>query len=123
MSIFTSSRNLKGQSFAHGLAPFDPLSLDSDEFVETSRLSILIDEEGEVNVSGPVRLFAGTDPIDSDEIPTFSKGNKFVAGLEKVLPGGRPEPWPPPARRHARQIVTAAGVGLHNVTAKVRWLC
>jgi hypothetical protein len=87
MSIFTSSRNLKGQSFAHGLAPFDPLSLDSDEFVETPRLSILIDEEGEVNVSGPVRLFAGTDPIDSDEIPTFSKGNKFVAGLEKVLPG------------------------------------
>jgi hypothetical protein len=87
MSIFTSSRNLKGQSFAHGLAPFDPLSLDSDEFVETPSLSILIDEDGEVNVSGPMKLFAGTDPIDSDEIPTFSKGNKFVAGLERVLPG------------------------------------
>jgi hypothetical protein len=87
MSIFSDSRYLAGQSFGHGLAPFDSVAVDSDEFVETSRLSLLVGEEGEVNISGPMKLFAPTDPIDSDKIPTFSKGNKFVAGLEKVLSG------------------------------------
>ncbi len=86
-TIFNSLRNLSGRSFSYGLAPPDYSSVDSGEFVESPSLSVLVDEDGDVNVSGSVKLFAGTDPIDSDKIPTFSKGNKFVAGLEKVLPG------------------------------------
>ncbi len=87
MSIFNNSQILRGQSFAHGLSPFDALAIDSDVFVETPRLSVLIDEEGVTNISGRVLLHEEADPIDSVSVPSFSKGNNFVEGLARVLPG------------------------------------
>lgn len=86
MSVFDDPASLRGQSFGYALAPLDPLAEDSETFVEATRLSIFIDEQGEGHVSGPLKLYAPTDPIDCDEVPTFSKGNLFIKGVSKVIP-------------------------------------
>jgi hypothetical protein len=83
--IFNSSENLRGQSFAHALAPFDRVATDSDEFVESGRMSVFVDEQGTVNVADELRLFKDTDPIDAEVKPKFSPGNKFIQGLLDVV--------------------------------------
>ena len=85
MSVFDDPASLRGQSFGYALAPLDPLAEDSETFVEATRLGLFIDEQGEGHVSGPLRLYAPTDPIDCDEVPTFSKGNLFIEGIERVI--------------------------------------
>jgi hypothetical protein len=89
-SIFDSSENLGAQSFAHALSPFDSLSINSNDFVESSKMSVFVDEQGTVNVDGELRLFKNSDPIDAITEPSFSKKNKFIVGLEKALPGVPP---------------------------------
>jgi hypothetical protein len=86
--LFSDSRNLRGQSFSYGLGKFNPTEVDSDEFVETPSLSVFVDEEGVTNISEKILLDnAEVDCIDSTTTPQFSKGNKFIAGLAKALPG------------------------------------
>ena len=85
MSVFVNPASLRGQSFGYALAPLDPLAEDSETFVEATRLSLFIGEDGVVNVSGPLKLYAPTDPIDCDEVPTFSKDNLFIKGISKVI--------------------------------------
>jgi hypothetical protein len=86
--LFSDSRNLRGQSFSYGLGRFDPIEVDSDEFVETPSLSVFVDEEGITNISDKILLHTSeVDCIDSTTTPQFSKGNKFIAGLARVLPG------------------------------------
>ena len=85
MSVFDDPASLRGQSFGYALAPLDPLAEDSETFVETARLGLFIDEQGEGHVSGPLRLYAPTDPIDCDEVPTFSKGNLFIRGVYESI--------------------------------------
>jgi hypothetical protein len=85
---FTNSRNLGGQSFPHGLSPFSALELEGDEFVESERLGVFVGEDGVVNIADQVMLWGeGEDVLDSKVEPKFSRENKFVRGLEKVLPG------------------------------------
>jgi len=86
MSVFDDPASLRGQSFGYGLAPLDPVAEDSEIFVETRRLGLFIDEQGMGHVSGPLRLYASTDPIDCEEIPTFSKNNLFIKGISNVIP-------------------------------------
>ena len=85
MSVFDDPASLRGQSFGYGLASLDPLAEDSETFVEATRLSLFIGEDGIVNVSGPLKLYAPTDPIDCDEVPTFSEGNLFIKGIGRVI--------------------------------------
>jgi hypothetical protein len=85
MSVFDDPASLRGQSFGYALAPLDPLAEDSETFVEATRLSLFIGEDGIVNVSGPLKLYAPTDPIDCDEVPTFSKGNLFIRGVYESI--------------------------------------
>lgn len=90
MSIFDSTESLRGQSFAYGLSPFDPLSTDSEEFVESDEVAVFVDEEGKTNVAGQIILHENTDPIDcaeGAEVPTFSPENKFIQGLKLQFEG------------------------------------
>jgi hypothetical protein len=90
MGLFDNSRTTQGLSFAFGLAPLNTASLESDEFVASSRLSIFVDEDGVINTDGQLKLFAEKDPIDCFVEPTFSKENLFVKGLSKALPAAVP---------------------------------
>lgn len=83
--LFSDSENLRGQSFAYGLAAFDRVATDSEEFVEAGKVSVFVDEEGDVNVDGKINLFTEQDPIDAIAPPTFSKGNSFIEGLNKAI--------------------------------------
>ena len=85
MSVFDDPASLRGQSFGYGLAPLDPLTEDLETFVETTRLGLFIDEQGVGHVSGPLKLYAPTDPIDCDEVPIFSEGNLFIKGIERAI--------------------------------------
>lgn len=87
-SLFSSSKNLRGQRFSYGLGRFDPIAIDQDEFIETPSLSVFIDEEGVVNISDKILLHSSEeDCIDTTTTPQFSKNNKLIKGLSKVLPG------------------------------------
>jgi len=85
MSVFDDPASLRGQSFGYGLAPLDPVAEDSEIFVETRRLGLFIDEQGMGHVSGPLRLYASTDPIDCERVPTFSKDNLFIRGVYESI--------------------------------------
>jgi hypothetical protein len=85
MSIFDDSNNLRGQSFAYGLAPFDRVATDSDEFVESDKVSVFVDEDGTVNVDETIMLYKEADPLDAIIEPNFSKDNQFIAGLNKAI--------------------------------------
>ena len=86
MSVFDDPASLRGQSFSYGLSPLDPIAEDSEEFAETGRLAVFIDEESKAHVEGPLQLYAPADPIDCAEEPTFSKDNLFIKGVSKVIP-------------------------------------
>jgi hypothetical protein len=92
MSIFNDTNSLRGQSFAYGLAPFDPVSTDSEEFVESDEVAVFVDGDGTANVAGQILLHKESDPIDAVSIPTFSAENNFIKGLAGVVgavpPGG-----------------------------------
>lgn len=90
MGLFDSVDSTQGLSFAFGLAPLNSASLESEEFVPSSRLSIFIDEEGVVNADGQLKLYTEKDPIDCATEPSFSKDNLFVKGLSKALPAAVP---------------------------------
>jgi hypothetical protein len=90
MSLFNNSQTTLGLSFAFGLAPLNRPSLESDEFVPSSALSIFVDEQGVVNVDGQLKLFTEKDPIDCFVEPSFSKENLFIKGLSKALPTAVP---------------------------------
>jgi hypothetical protein len=85
MSIFNSAEVLSGESFSHGLSPYDPSITDPSEFSPSRALSVLVDESGRTNFSGPLLFHRKRDPVDSTEIPEFSKDNKFVKGLQQVM--------------------------------------
>jgi hypothetical protein len=84
-SLFTAPSILQGQSFSHALAPLDPEAERSDEFIESRKLSLFADEQGTINVGETMLLYKRTDPIDGDVEHTYSPGNKFIAGLNKVI--------------------------------------
>jgi hypothetical protein len=90
MSLFDNSQTTQGLSFAFGLAPLNPASLESEEFVPSSSLSIFVDEQGVINVDGQLKLFTEKDPIDCFVEPSFSKENLFIKGLSKALPAAVP---------------------------------
>ena len=90
MGLFDSVDSTQGLSFAFGLAPLNSASLESEEFVPSSRLSIFIYEEGVINADGQLKLYTEKDPIDCATEPSFSKDNLFVKGLSKALPAAVP---------------------------------
>jgi hypothetical protein len=46
---------------------------------------VLVEESGRVNFSNSALFHKTQDPLDCVKVPDFSKGNRFVKGLEKVL--------------------------------------
>lgn len=88
MSLFSDPRTLRKQSFAYGLSKFNTLETDSGDFIETSGLSVFVNEDGVTNISDRVLLHsAEIDPIDFTTIPQFSQQNNFIKGIAGVVPG------------------------------------
>lgn len=83
---FTDPALLRGESFAYALSRVGQFN-DTGDFVESVSLDLYIDEEGTVNLAGKLLSYAGSDPIDCTDVPTFSPDNNFVQGLSQVLPG------------------------------------
>lgn len=87
---FTDPLNLDGQSFPHALSPFSASesAVGADEFVESLSVGVFVGEDGVVNIADKMVLWGeGEDVLDCKVEPKFSKENKFVKGLENVLPG------------------------------------
>lgn len=77
---FSSSYNLS-LNWGWGLGPF------RSDIEDTSipSLSVFVDEDGTVQFLNQLYSYSTTDPIDCGSIPTFSKDNNFIAGLNRAL--------------------------------------
>jgi hypothetical protein len=89
MGLFDDSARLFNQSFAWALGRYRP-GIDSDPDLDSpppdlDSLSVYIDDEGTVNVSGPISSFSPTDPIDVPVDHTYSPENNFIAQLNRTL--------------------------------------
>jgi hypothetical protein len=85
MSIFTDSNVISGENFSHALSPYDPTITESSEFTPSRTLSVVVGEDGQVNIAKTLLSHSKKDPVNCTEVPTFSKGNKFILGIEKAL--------------------------------------
>lgn len=77
---FTSSYNLSF-NWPWGLGPFR----DDIENTSIPSLSVLVDDNGAVQFLNQLYSYSTTDPIDCASIPTFSKDNNFIAGVESAI--------------------------------------
>lgn len=77
---FSSSYNLS-LNWPWGLGPF------REDITNTSipSLSVFVDDEGVVQFLNRLYSYAPADPIDCATIPTFSKDNNFIAGVESAI--------------------------------------
>lgn len=81
--VFTDPDKLRGRQFGYALGP-DPGS-EPAQFTESVSLSLYVDVEGVIRAGSPIVLHQQADPIDAIDVPTFSRDNRFVQGLEAVL--------------------------------------
>jgi hypothetical protein len=89
MGLFDDTERLSNRTFGWGLAPYSPRPEGWEDAEsppeDSSLLALYVDEEGTINAGERIVLYKSDDPIDSDEVPTFSKTNNFVAGLRKAI--------------------------------------
>lgn len=77
---FSSSYNLS-LNWGWGLGPFR-----SDiEDISIPSLSVLVDEDGVVQFLNKLYSYNTTDPIDCSTVPTFSRDNNFIAGINRAI--------------------------------------
>jgi hypothetical protein len=86
MGLFDDSDLISNRSFSWALGSFTAPPEDLEEFPEdVDRLSVFVTDDGVVNVDNQLLLYKEKDPIDAISDQTYSKGNKFIDGLEKAL--------------------------------------
>ena len=81
--MFTDPDQLRGRQFGYGLSP-DP-GTEPTTFTESVSLSLYVDVEGSVQAGTRIVLHERTDPLDAVKVPDFSRDNRFVQGLERIL--------------------------------------
>lgn len=89
MGLFDDTERLNNRTFGWGLAPYTERSEGWEDAEsppeDSSALSVYIDEEGSVNINGPIQLYDEKDPIDGPVEHTYSKENNFIGGLRKAI--------------------------------------
>lgn len=82
LPYFTDPDKLQGRRFSYALGPY---SSQEPDFTESVELSLYVDDQGTINTGSTLLLHPERDPVDCVNIPKFTKGNKFVQGLNQVL--------------------------------------
>lgn len=82
LPYFTDPDKLQGRRFSYALGPYSP---QEPNFTESVELSLYVDDQGTINTGNTLLLHPDRDPVDCVSIPEFTKGNKFVQGLNRVL--------------------------------------
>ena len=79
--IFSDPSILLNRNFGYALGSY-PAGDGEDE----SKMSLLVGEDGTINLDGPLLTYPPTDPIDSTTIPEFSPTNNFIEGIRRAIP-------------------------------------
>jgi hypothetical protein len=86
MARFEDLDLLTNRSFGYALSAYDPdREIEDDTPTISSRLALYIDEDNVANVDSKFYFYKERDPVDAPVVAKYSKGNKFISGLEAAV--------------------------------------